>query len=432
MAHHDALTELPNRTLFLDRMKQAMARARWHDRKVAVMFMDLDRFKTINDTLGHNVGDQILVKLTQRLAANVRTGDTVARFGGDEFAIMLDDIASEQDVSHIAKKILASLSPAIEINQRELFISASIGVSIFPVDGEDPEVVLRNADVAMYRAKELGRNNYQFYSSEMSARAFERLALVNALRYALQRNEFFLLYQPQIDARDGKPIGVEALLRWRHPDMGTVMPSDFVMLLEETGMIVDVGEWVLREACRQAVHWQRDGIELRISVNLSGRQFNDPDFLSSVETVIAETGIQPGYLELELTESMLMRNNSQTVHALEKLGALGVKFAIDDFGTGYSSLSYLRRFPINTLKVDRSFVRDVTEDSDDAAIATAIIVMAQSLGLDVVAEGVETVEQLTFLQTLDCHIMQGFYFSAAVTPQVISEMAKTGVTPVPV
>ena len=429
MAHHDALTELPNRTLFLDRLKQAMARARWHTRKVAVMFMDLDRFKTINDTLGHNVGDQLLIKLTQRLAANVRAGDTVARFGGDEFAIMLDDIASEQDVSYIAKKILTALAPAIEINQRELFISASIGISIFPVDGEDPEVVLRNADVAMYRAKELGRNNYQFYSSEMSARAFERLALENALRYALQRNEFFLLYQPQIDARNGRLTGVEALLRWRHPDMGVVMPSDFVTLLEETGMIVDVGEWVLREACLQAVQWHRDGIKLRVSVNLSGRQFNDPNFLQCVESILEETGIKPNYLELELTESMLMRNNSQTIHALEVLGKRGVLFAIDDFGTGYSSLSYLRRFPINTLKVDHSFIRDVTLDSDDAAIATAIIVMAQSLGLDVIAEGVENIEQLTFLQTLDCHTMQGFYFSAAVPPHKISEMVTQGVVP---
>lgn len=425
MAHHDALTELPNRTLFLDRLKQSIARARWHERKVAVMFMDLDRFKIINDTLGHNVGDQLLVHLTQRLAASVRTGDTVARFGGDEFAILLDDIASEQDIAHIAKKMLTAMAPVFQIEKRELFVTASIGVSIFPNDGEDSEVLLRNADVAMYRAKDMGRNNFQFYSSEMSARAFERLSLENSLRYALKRNEFFLLYQPQYDARTGLPVGAEALLRWQHPELGLIMPNDFVMLLEETGLIVPVGEWVLREACRQAKQWHESGINLRIAVNLSGRQFNDADFLDSVQRILAETGIVPEMLELELTESLLMRNASMTIHALDTLNSMGVRLAIDDFGTGYSSLSYLRRFPIRTLKIDRSFVRDVIKDPDDTAIATAIIVMAQSLYLEVVAEGVETEEQLMFLQSLDCHLIQGFYFSAAVTSEAILALYRT-------
>lgn len=425
MAHHDALTELPNRTLFLDRLKQSIARARWHERKVAVMFMDLDRFKIINDTLGHNIGDQLLVKLTQRLGSSVRAGDTVARFGGDEFAILLDDIASEQDIAHVAKKILSSLAPVFHIEKRELFVTASIGVSIFPSDGEDSEALLRNADVAMYRAKDLGRNNFQFYSSEMSARAFERLSLENSLRYALKRNEFFLAYQPQYDARSGKPVGVEALLRWQHPELGLVMPNDFVMLLEETGLIVPVGEWVLQEACRQAKAWHDGGINLKIAVNLSGRQFNDPDFLECVQRILNESKIKPELLELELTESLLMRNASMTIHALDTLKNMGVRLAIDDFGTGYSSLSYLRRFPIRTLKIDRSFVRDVIKDPDDTAIATAIIVMAQSLYLEVVAEGVETEEQLIFLQSLDCHLIQGFYFSAAVSATAIEALYQT-------
>ncbi|MBI3562914.1 MAG: EAL domain-containing protein [Gammaproteobacteria bacterium] len=427
MAHHDALTELPNRVLFLDRLKQAIARARWHERKVAVMFMDLDRFKNINDTLGHNIGDQLLIRLTQRLAGSVRTGDTVARFGGDEFAILLDDVATEQDVTLVAKKILSKLAPVFEIEQRELFITASIGISIFPADGDDSEALLRNADVAMYRAKDMGRNNYQFYSSEMSARAFERLTLENALRYALHRQEFFLLYQPQVDARSGQLIGVEALLRWQHPELGIVMPSDFVTLLEETGLIVPVGEWVIKQACQQARLWQQQGIKLKMSVNLSGRQFNDPDFLGAVQTILSEAQVSPGALEFELTESLLMRNASNTLQALDTLNTLGVQLAIDDFGTGYSSLSYLRRFPITTLKVDRSFVRDVIKDPDDAAIATAIIVMAQSLNLNVVAEGVETEEQLSFLQSLDCYHIQGYYFSQAVSVEQIATLYTQGV-----
>ena len=425
MAHHDALTELPNRTLFLDRLKQAMARARWHNRLVAVMFMDLDRFKNINDSLGHNVGDKLLVKLTRRLAGSMRAGDTVARFGGDEFAILLDDIASEQDISALAKKILSTLVPAFQIDGHEFFITASIGVSIFPADGEDSETLLRNADVAMYRAKDLGRNNYQFYSNEMSARAFERLTLENALRYALKREEFFLHYQPQIDIRNNTIFGVEALLRWQHPDLGAVLPSEFISILEETGLIAEVGTWVLQTACTQAKRWQDAGLNLKMAVNLSGRQFNDPDFIDTIQTILADTGLDHTLLELELTESMLMRNASKTIAALDTLNALGVRLAIDDFGTGYSSLGYLRRFPISTLKIDRSFVRDITKDPDDAAITTAIVVMAQSLNLHVVAEGVENEEQLAFLQSLDCHFIQGFYFSEAVSAQKITELVET-------
>lgn len=426
MAHHDALTNLPNRTLFLDRLRQAMARARWHNRLIAVMFIDIDHFKAINDDFGYSVGDQLLIQLSKRFSSSTRAGDTIARFGGDEFAILLDDIASEKDVSLLAKKLLDTLAPEFVVAEQRVLITASIGVSIFPNDGDDEESLLRNADVAMYRAKDLGRNNYQFFSNEMSARAFERLSLENSLRHALKRQEFFLLYQPQVDLSSGTIIGVEALLRWQHPDLGIIMPTEFVALLEETGLIVPVGSWVLKTACRQAVAWHQAGFkQLTMSVNLSGRQFNNPDIIKSFSEIIAESGIDPTLLEMELTESMLMRNASKTISALNSLHHLGIQIAVDDFGTGYSSLNYLRRFPISTLKIDRSFIRDVVDDADDAAIATAIIVMAQSLNLRVVAEGVETDAQKAFLQERNCQLIQGDWFSVPVDAESITQMLGT-------
>jgi diguanylate cyclase (GGDEF)-like protein/PAS domain S-box-containing protein len=412
MAHHDALTDLPNRNLFLDRLQQALNRARWHQRLVAVMFLDLDRFKYINDTLGHNTGDQLLLQISKRLKNSVRDGDTIARFGGDEFALLLDDIQSDNDVSGLARKLLGTLEEAFRIGRHEFYITASIGISLFPADGEDAETLLRNADVAMYRAKDLGKNNYQFYSDDMSARVFERLTLENHLRRALEKNEFVLHYQPQVDARSNRLTGVEALLRWQHPDMGLVPPANFIPLLEETGMIEEVGQWVLETACRQSRQWHDAGwAYLHMSVNLSSRQFNNSDFIDTLHDIILRTGINPEFLELELTESMLMRNASMTINALKSLNELGVRFAIDDFGTGYSSLSYLRRFPIDTIKIDRSFIHDVMENSDDAAITSAIIVMARSLALNVIAEGVETETQLKFLQARQCHYIQGYLFS---------------------
>lgn len=426
MAHHDALTKLPNRTLFMDRLRQAMARASWHKRLIAVMFLDLDRFKNINDSHGHQIGDQLLIQLTQRLSSGVRAGDTIARFGGDEFAILLDDIASEKDISSLAKKILDTMIPSFVIQEHEFFITASIGVSIFPSDGDDPETLLRNADAAMYRAKDMGRNNYQFYSDEMSARAFERLTLENSLRHALKRNEFSLLYQPQVDINTRRIVGVEALLRWQHPDLGLVLPSDFIPLLEETGLIVQVGDWVLQSALEQARHWHKAGFDsLKMSINLSGRQFNNPDFIKTLESAVHDAGLSPNLIELELTESMLMRNASKTVSALNTLHQLGISIAVDDFGTGYSSLNYLRRFPISTLKIDRSFIRDVIKDPDDRAITTAIIVMAQSLNLVVIAEGVETEEQTVFLESLDCDQIQGNIFSPPVSPMQLTGMLKS-------
>ena len=423
MAHHDALTKLPNRLLFTDRLRQAIARSRWHQRLVAVISMDLDRFHTLNDQYGQTVCDHILNQLAKRLVNSVRTGDTVARLGSDDFAILLEDMASDKDVLRLAKKLLDSLAAPFVIEGVEYTVTASIGVSLFPNDGDDAETLLRNADVATHRAKEMGRNNYQFYSNEFSARMFERLTLENSLRQALLRQEFYLLYQPQYDVRTQKLVGLEALIRWQHPEMGVIAPNDFIPLLEETGLIVPVGEWALRQACQQASHWQQHGKpELIISVNVSGRQFNNPDFVATIQNIIADTGVNPANLELELTESMLMRNASKTISALNTIQHLGIHIAVDDFGTGYSSLNYLRRFPISTLKIDRSFIRDIAEDSDDAAIATAIIVMGQSLNLRVIAEGVENQEQLDVLQCRGCYLMQGNHLGIALTADEISAL----------
>ena len=425
MAHHDALTDLPNRNLFLDRLQQSLTRARWHDRLVAVMFLDLDRFKNINDTLGHTVGDQLLLQLSERLSNSVRDGDTIGRFGGDEFAILLDDINSDSHISLLAEKLLDTLKKPFKINKHELFVTASIGISIFPNDGEDSDTLLRNADVAMYRAKDLGKNNYQFYSDDLSARIFERMTLESHLRHALERNEFVLYYQPQIDTRTQKIMGVEALLRWKHPEFGLVTPNNIVPLMEETGLIEKVGHWALETACRQARKWHDAGwTYLHLSVNISSRQFNDPDFISLVHDIISTTGINPEYLELELTESMLIRNASATINALNTLSSLGVRFAIDDFGTGYSSLSYLRRFPIDTIKIDRSFIHDVTDNPDDAAIASAIIVMGQNLSLNVIAEGVENQQQLEFLSSRNCHYLQGNLFSRPLPAEEFSTLLR--------
>jgi diguanylate cyclase (GGDEF)-like protein/PAS domain S-box-containing protein len=423
MTHHDALTDLPNRNLFLDRLQQSLTRARWHNRLVAVMFLDMDRFKYINDTFGHNVGDQLLLQLSERLSKCVRDGDTIGRFGGDEFAILLDDIDSDKHISSLAEKLLDALKQPFKIHKQELFVTASIGVSIFPNDGEDADTLLHNADVAMYRAKELGKNNYQFYSDDLSAQIFERLTLENHLRRAVENNEFVLYYQPQIDAHNERITGVEALLRWQHPDLGLVSPNNFIPLLEETGLIEQVGHWLLETACRQSRDWHDAGWPyLHMSVNISSRQFNNPDFISSVHDIISTTGINPEFLELEITESMLMRNASATIHALNSLSRLGVRFAIDDFGTGYSSLSYLRRFPIDTIKIDRSFIHDVTDNPDDAAITSAIIVMAKNLSLNVIAEGVENQQQLEFLSSRNCHYLQGNLISPPLPAEELTEL----------
>ena len=421
IAQHDALTELPNRLLLLDRLNQAIARARWHQRVVALLFVDLDRFKTINDSLGHETGDLILQQIAIRLNNCVREGDTVARFGGDEFVILLDDVANESDIRSLSKKVLDALLPPFKVAAQQFYITASIGISLFPNDGADASTLLKNADIAMYRAKEQGKNAYRFYSAEMSARAFERLTLESSLRHALARGELRLFYQPVVDAQSGVILSVEALLRWQHPDFGLVLPGDFIPLLEETGWIVPAGEWVLETACAQLHAWHKLGWPaLRLAVNLSTRQLQSENLVRTLESCLTNHSIRTGQLELEITEGLLMDRSGATTELLGALRALGVRLAVDDFGTGYSSLSYLRSFPIDTLKIDRSFVHDIPGDATDSAITTAIIVLAQSLKLNVVAEGIETPAQRDFLQSLGCHNMQGFWFSRPLPPEELT------------
>lgn len=410
LAHHDVLTGLPNRTLFMDRLGHALARTRDAHAVVAVLFLDLDHFKIINDTMGHAAGDHTLKVVSERLQASVREGDTVARLGGDEFAIILEDIETEDNIAPIAIKVLEALSRKYELQSQEFYMTGSIGISLFPTDGKDADTLLKHADIAMYRAKDQGRNSYQFYLEDMSAKALQRLNLETSLRHALERDEFVLHYQPQIDVETGRIAGMEALLRWHHPDLGIIGPRDFIPILEETGLIVPVGDWVLRTACAQAVRWHMEkGSELRMAVNLSSRQFSNAGLKDSVASALEETGLDPHLLEIEMTESAIIHHTTATMDTFLGLGALGVRLALDDFGTGYSSLSYLKRYPVHVIKIDRSFIRDIVTDPDDAAIVQAIIAMARRLDLLVVGEGVETVEQLEFLRKEGCPVVQGNY-----------------------
>ncbi|MEJ2059259.1 MAG: PAS domain S-box protein [Gammaproteobacteria bacterium] len=426
LAHHDVLTGLPNRALFGERLSRALA-ARHRRTELAVMFLDLDRFKTINDSLGHDIGDAILQELADRLRGCVGGSDTVARLGGDEFAILLEAASGREYAEAVAGRILAALTEPIDLVERQLFITTSIGISLHPVDGEDASTLIKNADLAMYHAKEQGRNIFRFYSRDMGAKAYERMSLETSLRQALQREEFVLHYQPQVDIWTGEVAGLEALLRWEHPTLGLVPPVEFIPVLEETGLIVQVGEWALRTACRAAARWQTlRGYPTRIAVNLSGRQFSDAGLITVLKDILDETGLSPADLELEITESVIMRDDKEAMLRFKALHEMGVRIAIDDFGTGYSSLSYLKRFPINTLKVDRSFIRDLTIDPDDATIVQAITAMAGSLGLDVVAEGVEQEEQLEFLRGEHCRLAQGYLISRPVDASAIEAQLLNG------
>ena len=427
LAHHDVLTGLPNRMLFNDRLGQALIEATRHEHLAAVLFLDLDRFKTINDTLGHEAGDRLLIAVAGRLSECLRAGDTVARLGGDEFALILPDIAHVDHVSRIAEKILSSFSQPFHIGGRNLFITASMGITLYPFDDNTIDGLLKNADIAMYRAKEQGRNNYQYYTAEMNAQALERLTLENHLRHALERDELVLHYQPQVDLVSGEICGVEAMLRWRHPELGLVRPDQFISLAEETGLIVPIGEWVLATACAQNQAWRAAGLKpVSIAVNLSPRQFMQPDFSGTVRRLVTGSGLESGCLELELTENIMMQHVETTTHALQELSALGVRFAIDDFGTGYSSLSYLKRLPIHSIKIGPSFMRDVPTSAADAGLVAAIIALAHSIDIEVVAEGVETKEQLVFLRAHRCDVMQGFYFSKAVPAAEFAELLREG------
>lgn len=411
-AYHDALTNLPNRSLFIKRVEQAIDHAEENNEILAMLFIDLDRFKYINDTLGHSAGDRLLQEVAQRLLSCTRQPeDTVARLGGDEFTLLLRDIKEPVNAGIVAEQILKVLTAPLKYNDQELYITPSIGISIYPKDGTDVGNLMKNADAGMYMAKNQGRNNYRFYTSSASVDSVHRLNMENKLRQALEYEEFEVWYQPRYDMRNGNIIGAEALVRWRSPDYNLVSPAQFIPLAEDTGLIIPIGEWVLRTACQENISWQQRNLPpLHVSVNLSARQFVQEDLLSSIEKLVNELGMDPKRLELELTESLIMPNAEDTIETLNALKKLGICISVDDFGTGYSSLSYLKRFPIDTLKIDQSFVRDISDDEDDRALVTAIIAMAHNLKLTVVAEGVETREQLDFLFQYECDYVQGFLF----------------------
>lgn len=409
LAHYDPLTNLPNRLLFADRLRQAILEAKRSEQLVGVIFLDVDRFKTINDSLGHGVGDQLLQAIAQRLSACIRACDTVARLAGDEFTFVLTNLSHVQDIERVARSLLDSFSQPFEVAGTELYSSASIGITICPLDDSSVDGLLKNADIAMYRAKERGGSSYEYYAAHMTRRARTRLALENALRRALDREQFELFYQPVVAQPDGAVTGVEVLLRWRHPERGLVAPDEFISVAEETGLIVPIGEWVLRNACQQ---YRGLGVaNLRLAVNVSLRQFERGRLLQQVNRVLSETHFDPARLDLEITETLLMQDSRRVVQAMRELGAQGMHFSVDDFGTGYSSLAYLKHLPIARVKIDKSFIRDVQSDPNDAAIVNAIISMARNLGLGVVAEGVENADQLRFLRDLGCDEVQGYCFS---------------------
>ncbi|MGO9016941.1 MAG: putative bifunctional diguanylate cyclase/phosphodiesterase [Syntrophobacteraceae bacterium] len=432
LAYHDILTGLLNRNSFKEHLAQALAQAQRRDRYVATLFLDLDRFKRINDTFGYKVGDLLLQSVAERIREGVRKSDkparhvdSVSRLGGDEFTILLPEISHVQDSAKVAKRILESLSSPIIVAGHEIFITGSIGITVFPMDGEDPDTLLKNADAAMYSAKEQGRNNYQFYSKAMNASSLKRLSLENALRKALDRQEFLLHYQPQIHINSGKIVGMEALLRWKHPEIGTVPPGDFIPLAEETGLIVPIGEWVLNTACIYNKTLQKMGLPpIRVAVNISSLQFRPERLVATITRALKVSGLDARWLEIELTESAIMKNMEESSGILRELKLMGLRVAIDDFGTGYSSLAYLKRFPLDVLKIDRSFIRDIPGDRDNEAIAAAIIAMAQSLNLDVIAEGVETEDQFSFLRDHACGAVQGFMFSPALPGKEMIEYLK--------
>ena len=417
-AFHDALTNLPNRVLFQDRVEQAIVSAERHHKAAAVILVDIDGFKYINDKLGHAVGDKLLQRIASRLSLCLRAEDTLARMGGDEFTILLPNITASEDAMFVAQRLLDSFQTPIVIDEQELFVTASLGISLFPVDGRDTQTLLRYADMAMYRAKALGRNRHQVYTSTMNV-ASERLGLENSLRKAVEREEFFLLYQPQIDLKNGAVTGVEALVRWQHPDLGPVSPSTFIPLAEETGLIVPLGKWVLQEACRQAARWKQAGQPLRMSVNVSARQFTEGELLKALETALSDVNMEPHWLQIELTESALIQTGETVITVLQQIKELGVQLSIDDFGTGYSSLGYLHHFPLDILKIDRVFVQDMLLDAQGQVMVRAIIDLAHSLSLQVVAEGVETQEQRECLEKMGCDKMQGYLFSPPVSAETL-------------
>jgi diguanylate cyclase (GGDEF)-like protein/PAS domain S-box-containing protein len=427
-AQHDFLTGMPNRMLLNDRVNQAIAWAQRHAKKVAVLFLDLDGFKHINDSLGHATGDKLLQSVAKRLVECVRGSDTVSRQGGDEFVVLLTEVGLSEDAAITARRMLQTVAQAHSVDQHDLHVTTSIGVSVFPDDGQDAETLIKNADTAMYQAKENGRQSYQFFKPAMNVRAVERQSIEESLRRALEREEFLVQYQPKVNLKTLEITGAEALIRWKHPVRGMVPPSDFIPIAEDCGLIVPIGNWVLREACKQARTWMDAGLPLAtMAVNISAMEFRDEDFLDGVFRILRETGLDPAALELELTESVLMKRAESTQSILKILRGSGIQLAVDDFGTGYSSLSYLRKFPIDALKIDQSFIRQITTAPDETTIVTAVISMGRSLKLRVVAEGVETLEELTFLQAHQCEEAQGYYFSRPVLPERFAQLLKSGI-----
>jgi diguanylate cyclase (GGDEF)-like protein/PAS domain S-box-containing protein len=429
-AYHDALTGLANRRLFQEHLSLALALAQRRNAAVAVLFLDLDHFKTINDSLGHTVGDELLREVARRLKATVREGDTVARVGGDEFTIVLQELPRGDAAAVVAQKVLRTIAEPMEISGHRLYITTSIGITLFPDDGDDAETLLKNADTAMYRAKADGRNTYQMSTRDLSRTTHERMTLENGLHGALEQGEFELLYQPQveIDEEETTIVGMEALLRWNHPQRGVIAPEHFICLAEERGLILPIGDWVIREACHAARRFHDNGFpRFRVAVNISARQFRDPSLLATVESALQESGIDPRTLELEITETVAMEDVELTMSALTEIRKRGVTIAIDDFGTGHSSLSYLKRFPIDALKIDKGFVLDLPDKFEDAAIVSSVINLANGLGLRVIAEGVEKREQLDFLRDAGCRELQGFFFSYPVRVEEVEKLLAQGV-----
>ena len=438
LAYYDGVTGLPNRQFFIERLQHALAQCRRHNRQLAAVSLDLDQFKRFNDTLGYTAGNELLIAVAQRLADAVRQEDTVARgdsdqldavarLDGDEFSLLITDLGHYHDAARVARRLLDELRKPFRAAGREVFVSASIGLALYPLDGEDADALIKNAGAAMHFAKDQGRDNYQFYSRAMNATALEKLAMESQLRRALDRNELVLYYQPKLHMSTGQIVGLEALIRWKHPELGLVPPSQFIPLAEETGLIIPIGDWILRDACIRNMAWQQAGLApVHVAVNIASSHFRQGGLADSVGMALRDSGLEPGWLEVELTESMLMQSVDATLKTLFELKDMGVRLAIDDFGTGYSSLSYLKRFPLHTLKIDRSFVKDLPRDTEGAAIAKAIIAMAHSLKLSVVAEGVETPEQLAFLQQHGCDLVQGFLFSRPVIAEDIPAMLAKG------
>ncbi|MEB0008301.1 EAL domain-containing protein [Pseudomonas sp. MH9.2] len=423
LLQYDVLTELPNSTLLGDRLTQAIALSRRHDTQLAVMFIGLDRFERINNALGHPIGDEVLKLVAQCLAHTVRESDSVFRYGSDEFVLVLSDVHHPQQTKSIAEKLLATIKVPRYVAGHDLSVTASLGISIFPGDGEDAVTLIKKAETAMRNIKDSGPDNFCFFSNTMNQRAREQHSIESGIRLALERNEFVLHYQPKLNLKTGKVVGAEALIRWLKPGQGWLFPSEFIPVAEDSGLIVPLSKWVLREACRQTCAWQAAGLPpIRMSVNISATEFRQRGFLEGIRTVLEETGMNPELLELEITESVLMQNAESTIQILQAIKHMGIRLAIDDFGTGYSSLSYLRRFPIDVLKIDQSFVRDLSTDSNDAALVSAIISLGRSLKLNIIAEGIETQDQLDFLKTNHCEEGQGYFFSRAVEPRAFAKI----------